>query len=231
MSTQAGLGFCQSDCMACRSKMMKNGKAVKVFGTGNLLAASLVVILAQAQTEQNLRLRPIGVISNTSVMLSPGPTAFTNQADSLDDTNIPVSEPSRTVPVTAALAASTAELKPGEDFELRVRVRIAASFHIYSTNAGQGPFAATQVSVKLPKDVEAESNWAFRDPVRLRNGDLVYSHSVIFRRLLKVRTNASPGEVSFSGHLVCQPCTEEFCWPPRTLPLSGSITIQNTKKE
>src|SRR5881394_2831293 len=66
----------------------------------------------------------------------------------------PVPEPSRTEPVTAAMKLERDIVRPGESFEVLVRVRIAAGHHIYSTNAIHGPFTPTKLDLILPADLE-----------------------------------------------------------------------------
>jgi hypothetical protein len=145
--------------------------------------------------------------------------------------SILVADPSRAQPVTAAMAVDKTELHPGDAFELCVRARIAGGHHIYATHATRGPFTPTALTLSLPAEVEPTDDWDAPEPTRTKGGDLVYTESVVFRRHLKVQPSAKPGKLMLSGELLCQPCSEELCWPPRTIPLSVSVAVQDPRKE
>jgi len=122
------------------------------------------------------------------------------------------------------------EVRAGEKFEILVRVEIAGAHHIYASNVAGKPFIPTTLDVTLPRGVEALGKWIGPEPTRRRNGELVYTDSVLFHRSLKVRANVPPGLLSIKGELQYQACTEELCWPPRTIQLSSSISVQSPKR-
>ena len=148
-----------------------------------------------------------------------------------DSLALVVAEPSRVEPVTAAMLAEPRVIRPGETFQLWVRVRIAGGHHIYSTNASSGPFAPTALTLVLPDSLEPAGNWAAPRPVVTKTGESVYTDSVLFRRLLRVRFNARQQPLTINGELQCQACTEELCWPAGRIALSASVAVVTKTKE
>jgi DsbC/DsbD-like thiol-disulfide interchange protein len=147
----------------------------------------------------------------------------------MDASNIPVADPSGTQPVTAAMALTKNELRAGDTFELCIRARIAGGHHIYGTNATHGPFTPTTFTLSLPREVESMDYWSAPKPKEAKGGELVYTESVVFRRHLRIQPSTKPGILKLSAELVCQACSEELCWPPKTMPLSVSVPVQEPK--
>jgi hypothetical protein len=143
-------------------------------------------------------------------------------------TNAPFvpTEPSSRQPVTAVMK-SAPNVMAGQAFEILVRVAIAGAHHLYASNASGQPFIPTTVELTLPRGVEALGDWIGPEPTRRRNGELVYTDSALFRRQLKVGANVPAGPLSIKGELHYQACTEELCWPPRSIPLSSLIHVHS----
>ena len=148
----------------------------------------------------------------------------------ITDAQFALPKPSSSQPVTAAMKSASSEVIAGETFEILVRVEIAGAHHIYASNVVGKPFVPTTLEVMLPRGVEALGNWIGPEPTRKRNGELVYTDSVLFRRQLRVRANVPAGPLSIEGELHYQTCTEELCWPPRTIQLSSSISVQSPRR-
>ena len=148
----------------------------------------------------------------------------------ITDAQFALPKPSSSQPVMAAMKAEPPEVLAGEAFEISVRVEIASAHHIYASNVLGKPFVPATLDVTLPRGVEAVGKWIGPEPTRRRNGDLVYTDSALFRRPLKVHANAPAGPLSIKGELSYQTCTEELCWPPRTIQLSSSIRVQVSKE-
>lgn len=140
-------------------------------------------------------------------------------------------EPSRTNPVTAAMQPDPPYVRPGETFQLLVRVRIAGGHHIYGTNASPAPFSPTTLTLILPEDLQPAGDWIAPRPTVTKTGAGIYTDSVLFRRPLKVRSNAPLGELSIKGDILCQACTDELCWPAGKIALSASVAVVPKPKE
>jgi hypothetical protein len=182
------------------------------------------------QIHEGTTLRNAVTILRPAIKASPT-QPLSNGNNALGIPEIPVADPSSAQPVTAGMAVNRKKLHPGDAFELCVRARIAGGHHIYGTNAVHGPFSPTALTLRLPREVEAIDDWAVPEPAKTKGGDLVYTESVVFRRHLKIQLSAKPGKLIVSGELFCQPCSEQLCWPPRTIPLSVSVVVQEPKTE
>jgi DsbC/DsbD-like thiol-disulfide interchange protein len=200
---------------------MESQRARLLFGGGIALAGALIVFLTVGWPQ---RTQPQPKDSSVGPPISGDDNA-------MGASDIPVADPSRAQPVTAAMAVSKKELHAGDTFELCARVRIAGGHHIYGTNATHGPFIPTALTLSLPREVESMDRWSAPKPTEAKGGDLIYTESVVFRRHLKIQPSAKPGKLKLSGELLCQPCSEELCWPPRMIPLSVSVTVQAPKTE
>lgn len=129
------------------------------------------------------------------------------------------------------MKAQPATVQPGEIFEIIVQVRIAGGYHIYSTNAAQGPFTPTTLNLLLPQALTPAGEWVV-STTPITSGDAtVYTGSVSFRRLLKVRLNTAEQPLSLKGELLCQACTAELCWPPAKLELSTALSVSKGRKQ
>jgi thiol:disulfide interchange protein len=143
------------------------------------------------------------------------------------DANFGLTEPSSSEPVTATMRANPSTVRAGETFEILVRARIAGSYYLYASNHLDEPFAPVALNLTLPHGVEALGDWKAPAPSRTKSGELIYTDSVLFRRPLKVSSNAPVGVMAIAGELHYQACTEELCWPPRTIKLSASATVSS----
>lgn len=200
---------------------MESQRARLLFGGDLALAGALIVFLTVGWPQR----------TQSQPKDSSGGLPISGNNNTMDASNIPVADPSPAQPVTAAMAISKKELHAGDAFELCVRVRIAGGHHIYGTNTTRGPFIPTKLTLSLPREVESIDRWSAPKPIEAKGGDLIYTESVVFRRHLKIQPSAKPGKLKLSGELLCQPCSEELCWPPRNIPLSVSVTVQEPKTE
>lgn len=153
----------------------------------------------------------------------------TETQGTIADTQFALSKPSSSQPVTAAMKTTPTEVRAGEIFEILVRVEIAGAHHIYASNVVGKPFPIS-LNVTFPGGIEASGDWIAPAPSRTKTGELVYTDCVSFRRSLKVGSNVPGGPLSIKGELLYQACTEELCWPPRTIKLSSSVTVRSLKR-
>lgn len=178
-----------------------------------LLALSTVVPLSLIVPEIACSSRPVS--------LSQG---------SITGDRFALSEPSSSQPLTAAMNSSSPEVVAGERFEIVVRIKIAAAHHIYASNLVDKPFIPATVDLALPRGVETLGDWSGPEPTRARNGAFIYVDSVVLRRPLRIRANVPSGVLSIKGELHYQACTEELCWPPRTIKLVASIQVRPARR-
>ena len=148
----------------------------------------------------------------------------------VDVSEITVEKPSQTKPVTATMKVAEQEVRAGERVEVIVRVRIAGGHYIYSTNEVGGPFSPTVLTLTLPQELERVGELVAPEPSR-KGGHFVYTNSVVFRQMVKVRLNTEAKTVSIKGELLCQACTEELCWPPRKTRLETTVSVLPKAKE
>jgi len=134
-------------------------------------------------------------------------------------------QPSHAEPVTAAMMTDCQTTRAGETLELSVRVRIAGGYHIYSNRPPHGPFSPTTLVLRLPEELEAVGDWLASSPTTTKTGEEVYIESVLFRRRLKVRSNAGHKVLSIKADLLYQACNDELCWPPGKIRLSASVAV------
>lgn len=134
------------------------------------------------------------------------------------------------LPVTASMEATPRALMAGQTFQIVVHVTVANAHHIYATNSIGKPFVPTTLEVTLPAGVETTGPWIPPEPIRRGNGDLIYTDSISFVRPARLKMNIPSGRRSIAGELRYQACTEELCWPPRTLQFSASIEVHSIKR-
>lgn len=130
-------------------------------------------------------------------------------------------------PVMGTMTSWPDRLQAGAVFELRVSVKIASAHHIYASNALGSPFVPATLNVALPDGVEDLGTWTGPEPKRSRGGEYIYTDTVEFRRSFKLQTNVPPGSMSIRGEFHFQACTDELCWPPRTIPLATSLRVNS----
>jgi hypothetical protein len=133
-------------------------------------------------------------------------------------------------PVSGAMSVSSSQAMPGETVEIIVHVEIGATYHIYASNAVAKTVNPTTIDLTLPHGVEALGDWSGPEPTRRRSGELVYTDSVQFRRLLKLHAKVPMGALSIKGTLRYQACTEEICWPPRSIQLSSLLVVHSPNR-
>jgi hypothetical protein len=170
--------------------------------------------------------RPLMQKSVNSVM----GTNVTPSEATVTDSHFGVTKPSSFQPVVAVMEIIPAKVRKGGTGEILVRLEIAGAHHIYASNIVGKPFIPISLNVTLPDGIEALSDWIAPAPNRTKTGELVYTDSMSFRRSLRVGSNVPAGPLSIKGELRYQACTEELCWPPRTIKLSSSVDIGSPGK-
>lgn len=145
-----------------------------------------------------------------------------------EDFTLPIASSSQ--PVIASISVVPGELGKGGIFEVIIRVKIAAGHHIYANNTNGSPFKPVSLHVTLPDSIESSGTWIAPPPERTKTGELVYRDSISFHRSFRVRSNIAAGPRSIECDLGYQACTQELCWPFRTIKLVSSINISSQIK-
>jgi len=132
--------------------------------------------------------------------------------------------PTRDRPVSAAMSCQiVSDNDDSTVVEVWIKVKIARGHYVYASGDGQGPFKGLSVELQLPRNTSTEGDWQFPVPIS-KNGHKVYFDSVVMHRQLHC-SMASDSEVEATVHF--QVCNEDVCYPPATLPISGSIARSN----
>jgi len=142
------------------------------------------------------------------------------------DVEFSVAEPSAHQPVKIVMKTDRTEASPGDTFQVVVRVRIAEGYQIYAAAPKSKSFTGTSVSLVLPSGIEAVSDWTAPAAVQARDGELVYTNSVTYSRSFKLGAAAASGPILLKGDIRYQACNDQLCWPPKTIPLSATLTVR-----
>ena len=137
-------------------------------------------------------------------------------------------EPSASEPVTGALQVP-AQVRAGERFDVQINLRIAGRHHIYATTGVREPFVPTKLEFHFPDGISPMGVYVLPTPERARNGDAIYTDNLIVRQSCRARPNVSTGTVSIQCEVRYQACTDELCWPPRTIQLASKINLKAGK--
>ncbi len=135
-------------------------------------------------------------------------------------------EPDPQNPVSASASLSPANVRSGEELDIVIRVKTAATWHIYAIGKSGGPGVPATLKLTLPKGVEAKADWACPDPIRASDGQKAYEGAVEFRRRLRIGADVSTGRIDVSCELGYQACTPFSCQLPTrvTLHAIGEVT-------
>ena len=140
-----------------------------------------------------------------------------------------VSEPTQSEPIKARFKISQDEIKPGGSFEVAVQVLIAGGYHIYGKTAACSPFTSTTLKLKLPKGIEAEDDWIKPAGAHAKDGAIIYTNAVLFRRKLKVLPDAPAERLPLSAELQYQACNEESCFPPQSVTMEATLNVDSAE--
>ncbi|GJL77542.1 MAG: hypothetical protein NPINA01_05310 [Nitrospinaceae bacterium] len=134
------------------------------------------------------------------------------------------------------VAASTvpATVKPDEDFDLHLEVKLSEGWHIYSLKPqSQDKTLATQIRFSESVFL-AQTPWVEPEPVITLDGALdkvvkVHKDPVIrFRRNLVVPGHLKPGTYPILGHIEFRACDNKICALPRKIVFQTILRVQRT---
>jgi hypothetical protein len=158
-----------------------------------------------------------GEVPDAAALKTPGEPS----SSTVDD----VPAPSSSKPVTAKMRANAKVVARGGALQLTVRLRVAGGHHILPMKTPE-PFIPTTLKLAPPDGLETGGDWLTPEPQTAADGARIYTVAVEFRRTLKVRPDAPVGTVTAAVELRYQACTDELCWPPESIPLSTTLTVQ-----
>jgi hypothetical protein len=128
-------------------------------------------------------------------------------------------------PVTARAELAPATVRPGQEAVFIVRVETAPSWHIYAVEGSNGPGIATTLRLRLPRGVEAGSEWSSPKPIKTPDGQMAYEGKLEFRRKLKVGADATPGPIEVVCELGYMACDPHSCRPPAKADLVARAEV------
>jgi hypothetical protein len=134
-------------------------------------------------------------------------------------------EPDAWNPVEATAELTPAKIQTGETLDFVVRVKTAPTWHIYATERSNGPGVPTTLTLRLPKGIEAETQWSYPKPIRGSDGQMIYEGTLEFRRRLRVGSTASPGRIEVTCEFTSQACDSHSCRLPTTAKLVAKAEV------
>jgi hypothetical protein len=123
--------------------------------------------------------------------------------------------------VTAAAWLAPPTAVPGGATELRVKVRVAGGYHLYTAAGAKPPFTAASVEIK-PSDHVRPNGQCHVEGADARER---LTGVAEFRQPLRVSEDAAAGHHEVVCVLTFQACNDELCWPPRNLVLKTSFSV------
>jgi cytochrome c biogenesis DsbD-like protein len=119
---------------------------------------------------------------------------------------------------------------PGRPSTVQLHFRIGNGYHINSNRPGSDLLIPTTVKLMPPTDImtgrityPAGKNLSF--PFALEEKLNVYSEEFTVKALLTSTRAAMPGRFTVHGQLHYQACTNNACFPPKTLPLQFDVRV------
>ena len=126
----------------------------------------------------------------------------------------------------------TVSIVPGRPSTVQLHFRIGSGYHINSNRPGSDLLIPTTVKLMPPSDImagrityPAGKNLSF--PFALEEKLNVYSEEFTVKALITSTKAAMPGKFTVHGQLHYQACTNNACFPPRTLPLQFDVRVSN----
>jgi hypothetical protein len=124
----------------------------------------------------------------------------------------------------------TVVIVPGRPSTVQLHFRIGSGYHINSNRPGSELLIPTTVKLMPPTDImtgrityPAGKNLSF--PFALEEKLNVYSEEFTVKALLTSTKVAMPGNFTVHGQLHYQACTNNACFPPKTLPLQFNVRV------
>ncbi len=126
------------------------------------------------------------------------------------------------------------QAKPGESFNLYVRVELEKGWHIYSLEA-QGDGAGLATTIRTEENLFfGQGKWHEPDPEIILDRALdkvVKSHrgGVEFRRTYLVNAGLKPGIYPINGIIRFRACDNKVCTLPKGIPFNTKMKVVSGK--
>ena len=134
-------------------------------------------------------------------------------------------EPTHRKPVAAEAELEPGTVRGGESVVFVVHVATAPGWHVTAAKGSRGAEVATSLDLKLPKGFEADGDWTLPEPVPASQGRLTYDGSFVFRRRVRVASDAPAGAVVALCTLRYQACDAFSCRAPEEEVLEAKAVV------
>jgi len=175
--------------------------------------------------------------SPSAVSARSSPSAVVNalpdvsrKSDAQIEEQFSLSDPSPSEPVVVGMMFDPPFGGAGDSTELIVYVRIARAHYVYAQGDANSTFSAVTMRVQFPVELQAQDDWHFPQAEVDKNGRRVFRDAVLLRCPVKVAADALTSSLTVNGQLSCQVCTDELCWPKRSIEVSAPFTIQSSRR-
>jgi DsbC/DsbD-like thiol-disulfide interchange protein len=168
----------------------------------------------------------LAMLGIAATMLS----AITVRADSLLDKLEPKSATVRAGDVSATIQPAVGEAAPGQDIKVSADFSIGSGWHIYGK-----PISTDFVPTTITFDntVVVKQSIDFPKPEMMKFEALgqtlpVYKGSMHVGGDVKLRPDLKPGDITLTGKVEFQECSDNICKMPQSLPFAIPITIASS---
>jgi hypothetical protein len=168
----------------------------------------------------------ISARSPSQVVVNAPPMEFP-KSDTQIAEQFSVPNPSPSEPVLVDMKFHPPFAGPGDATELIVCFRIARAHYVHASVDSGSPFSPIDIRVQFPKGLQAQGNWRYPQPETDKGGRHLFRDAVLLRCPIKVASDASASSFIVNGELSFQVCTDDLCWPPRSIDVSAPFTIQS----
>jgi hypothetical protein len=130
--------------------------------------------------------------------------------------------------------ASEPAITPGKPSEVELRFKVKEGYHINSNQPKSELLIPTTLKLDLPTDLAAGSityppgkdlSFPF-DPSEKLN---VYSDDFIVKAKLSAAHTATMGNFTVHGELHYQACSDNACYPPKSIPVQFDVHVANSR--
>ena len=130
--------------------------------------------------------------------------------------------------LAAKLLVRPSRSAPGAKATLVVHIKLHRGWHIAPFAVPSGPTQPTQLSLKLPKGIQAIGDWKAPETTTLYDGSgpsSAYVGDLMFSHELAIDSNQLTGPVEINCRLNYQACNESMCLRSNELSLGTTLEI------
>jgi DsbC/DsbD-like thiol-disulfide interchange protein len=135
-----------------------------------------------------------------------------------------------TLGVEVVAVADPEQIKPGEKFQLRLRMTIPEGWHIYSLKL-EGEDAALATAIRFEENIfPILGKWEETEPRMemdevLQKATKSHSRYAEFNVQQKIPKNTKPGTYPLAGTVVYHACDNKICTLPKELPFKTQVNV------